>query len=188
MRAEGHSEAGYVVVDTVVAGWEYALEDRLGPGRYLSRGYGTVLIDLPALRAGGVNADSVIDRMAADLRRIPGVLRVDTRRTLAAGDTARDPVLRRWRHAIPDRYPVAVLIALKPYMVFGPSNGTARHGQNSDQDAHVALVFWYPGIRAARDAERVSTVDIAPTLARLIGVEPTEPITGRVLEQVVPRP
>jgi len=187
MRQQGHPDAGYVVVDTVVAGWQYALEDRLGPGRYLARGYGTVLIDVNALRRGGVNIDSLTDRLAADLRRVPGVARVDTRRTLAAGDTARDPVLRRWRHAIPDHYPIGALITLKPYQVFGPPNGTARHGQNSDQDAHVAMLFWYPGIRAARVAERVSTVDIAPTLARLLDIEPSEPLSGRVLPQVLLR-
>jgi hypothetical protein len=31
-------------------------------------------------------------------------------------------------------------------------------------------------------------VDIAPTLAALIGVTPTEPLDGRVLSEVVTRP
>jgi predicted AlkP superfamily pyrophosphatase or phosphodiesterase len=187
MRAEGHPEAGYVVVDTVISAWQYALEDRLGPGRWIGRGYGMVLLDHVALRAHGLNIDSLSALLAADLRQVPGVLRVDTRQTLARGDTARDPALRRWRHAIPEHFPVGAMITLKPNMVFGPTNGTARHGQNSDQDAHVVLVFWYPGVRAARYAERVSTVDIAPTLAEIIGVEPTEPLSGRVLRQVVNR-
>jgi predicted AlkP superfamily pyrophosphatase or phosphodiesterase len=187
LRAAGHPEAGYVVTDTVISAWQYALEDRLGPGRWIGREYGMVLLDLVALRAHRVNADSLTDRLAADLRRVPGVLRVDTRRTLAGGDTARDPVLRRWRHAIPEHFPIGAMITLKPNMVFGPPNGTARHGQNSDSDAHVPLVFWYPGIRAARYAERVSTVDIAPTLASILGVTPSEPLSGRVLEQVVNR-
>lgn len=188
MWARGHREADYVVVDTVLRQWQATLEARLGTGWWIgARGYGMVQLNEPALRARGVRPDSISDLIAADLRRVPGVLRVDTWRTLARGDTARDPVLRRWRHAIPDRYPVAAMITLKPYMVFGPSNGTARHGQNADQDAHVTLVFWYPGLRAARVAERVSTVDIAPTLAAILGIEPTEPLSGRVLRQVVIR-
>ena len=36
MRARGQSEAGYVVVDTVLSQWQYALEDRLGPGRWIA--------------------------------------------------------------------------------------------------------------------------------------------------------
>ena len=49
----------------------------------------------------------------------------------------------------------------------------------------MPIAFYGPGIRAQRPARAVSTVDIAPTLAALIGVTPTEAVDGHVLEEVV---
>lgn len=40
---------------------------------------------------------------------------------------------------------------------------------------------------AQRVERRVSTVNIAPTLAALLGVSPTEPLDGRVLREVLDR-
>jgi hypothetical protein len=40
-------------------------------------------------------------------------------------------------------------------------------------------------VRAGRYDRPVRTVDIGPTLARLIGVVPTEPVLGRILPEVV---
>ena len=49
----------------------------------------------------------------------------------------------------------------------------------------MPIAFWGPGIRAQRLARRVSTVDIGPTLAAFIGIAPTEPVDGHVLDEVV---
>ena len=42
-----------------------------------------------------------------------------------------------------------------------------------------------PGLAPARVARRVSTEDIGPTLAALAGVQPTEPVTGQVLPEIL---
>ncbi len=78
------------------------------------------------------------------------------------------------------------MVTLKPKFVFDDRT-SAEHGQPSDDDTHVPLLFWGAGIRAGTFAQRVSVVDIAPTLAALLGVEPTETVQGRVLREALAR-
>jgi arylsulfatase A-like enzyme len=59
------------------------------------------------------------------------------------------------------------------------------HGQPTELDSHVPLILWGPGIRRGVYDERVSTVDIAPTLARLLDLTPPEPLDGRVLTEAL---
>jgi arylsulfatase A-like enzyme len=45
----------------------------------------------------------------------------------------------------------------------------------------VPLVLYGAGIKPGTYGRFVRVVDIAPTLARIIGIPPTEPLDGRVL-------
>jgi arylsulfatase A-like enzyme len=62
---------------------------------------------------------------------------------------------------------------------------SAEHGQPSDDDAHVPLIIAGPGVKPGRYSRRVSVVDLAPTLARLLGVQPLEKLDGRVLTEAL---
>jgi arylsulfatase A-like enzyme len=72
----------------------------------------------------------------------------------------------------------------RPGWVWGGTPGHADHGTTSDDDAGVPIAFLGPGIRAGIFAETVRTVDIAPTLARLLGVSVPSKIDGRRIKRV----
>lgn len=55
------------------------------------------------------------------------------------------------------------------------------HGTSYWYDRHVPLLFYGPGVPAGRDAARVSTVDFAPTLARLAGIPIPDDLDGAPL-------
>ena len=58
-----------------------------------------------------------------------------------------------------------------------PGHDPAQHGTAYDYDRRVPIIFW--GMwRAERRTDPVSTVDIAPTLARELGIEPEEKLDG----------
>jgi arylsulfatase A-like enzyme len=61
------------------------------------------------------------------------------------------------------------------------------HGSAHPDDQRVPVAFLGPGITARQYPDTVSTTDIAPTLAALLGVRPSERLDGRVLPQVMPR-
>jgi len=58
----------------------------------------------------------------------------------------------------------------------------------SDDDAHVPIIFWGRGVKPGTYRGRANTVDIAPTLGRLLGVTPLSLIDGRALtDALAPR-
>jgi arylsulfatase A-like enzyme len=63
--------------------------------------------------------------------------------------------------------------------------GVANHGTPLEADVQVPIIVAGRGVRPGRYDRAVRTVDIGPTLARLIGVVPTEPLLGRILPEVV---
>jgi predicted AlkP superfamily pyrophosphatase or phosphodiesterase len=62
----------------------------------------------------------------------------------------------------------------------------AVHGSPYEYDRHVPLIFMGYGIRAGSSAEPVGVVDVAPTLARLAGINFPSGLDGRPL--LVKRP
>lgn len=175
----------FVPVETVTRALQDTLALRLGPGRYvLWRDVGMVALDRPALEAAGARADSVIDLLAARLRALPGVAQVDTRRTLVGADTVRNAPARRWQRMLGPETRGEVFITLAPLHYMGrPRN--FQHGQASDTDAHVPIVIMGPGVRRGVYSRRAAVVDLGPTLAALLGVQPTERVDGRVLREAI---
>lgn len=141
-----------------------------------------VFIDRDAFKAAKVNADSTLDALARALRATPGVARVDRFPKLLA-DSLRDPVARRWAHQFPPNVPIELIVTLTPLSTFG--GNVASHASGYDYDSHVPLIFYGAGIKPGRVTAFVRTVDLAPTLAAIAGVKPSEPLDGVVLEKAL---
>lgn len=187
-NARGDTMAMYVRVDTLLNRWRRSLVTAAGPGDWIGRDFeaGLLMMDRRGLSRRGVNADSIIARLREDLLRVRGVERVDTRATLAAADTALDAVARRWRNQVSLETPAELFITLRPHAVWGRS-GTriAEHGQPRDSDTGVPIVIWGAGVRPGVYTDRVAVADLAPTLARLLGIAPLERVQGRVLAEAL---
>jgi len=78
-----------------------------------------------------------------------------------------------------------LVIALKPRVtpIAGTEGGAiATHGSFWDYDRRVPILFWRKGMTGFEQPLSVETVDIAPTLASLIGVKVPVEIDGRCLD------
>lgn len=58
----------------------------------------------------------------------------------------------------------------------------SSHGSPWDYDRRVPIVFWWPGAEGQERFLPMRTIDIAPSLANLIGVQPDGPIDGRCMD------
>ncbi|MEP6549657.1 MAG: alkaline phosphatase family protein [Gemmatimonadales bacterium] len=143
----------------------------------------TVLADRNALKGRSATLDSVLSNFAAQVRSLPGISRVDRFQDLLRGDTINDAITRRWTHQFPRQSNVELVITQTPFTLFGTL--PASHGSPYDYDSHVPLVFYGTWFRAGRYPEFVRTVDLAPTLAAIAGVKPTERIDGVVLRRAL---
>ena len=188
-RARGATDAYDVRLDTLIHAVNQELSEAVrsmhGPEEWLEFDEGIIwLRDNGRLSAFGLKLDSVWTALSARLLKVPGVARVDRPASLARADTADDAVARRWVHHIPPDAPIPLVVTLSGLSDYAPRS-FASHGKPSDADAHVALVFWGSGFVPGTFDRRVATVDIAPTLARRLGVAPRSVLDGRVLTEIL---
>lgn len=60
--------------------------------------------------------------------------------------------------------------------------GAAIHGSPYDYDRRVPVLFYGPGIVSCDRFDRAATVDVAPTLAAIAQIRPSDSVDGRVLD------
>ena len=140
--------------------------------------------DRAAFTRAGVAVDSVARALATAMRTLPNVSRSDLFTDLATRDTTTDHVARRWLHMFAPDGEAVLATTLKPYSLWW-TTPNAAHGMPYDDDAHVPLIFWGAKVRPGTYTQAVRTVDIAPTLARVVGAPPTERLDGKPLTQAL---
>jgi hypothetical protein len=84
----------------------------------------------------------------------------------------------------PNRAP-DIIIRYKEHYLYRMGEGGTTHETPYWYDTHVPLIFWGPGITAGWHARRVRSVDIAPTIAALLGVPSPDDLDGVPLDEVV---
>jgi predicted AlkP superfamily pyrophosphatase or phosphodiesterase len=132
-----------------------------------------------------LNADSILTEFRKEALLVRGVARVDWMRDIRKADFAVDPIARRWNNHVGDNPNVDLVITLTRYSYW--YRATATHGSPYDQDAHVPIIFYGPWVKPGRYTEFARTVDIAPTLAQILRVRPTEKLDGVVLMNAILR-
>ena len=96
---------------------------------------------------------------------------------LKGGDSDYKKRLKNMVH--PEKSPDIYLIPKKYWTWIYPTG--ASHGSPYDYDAHVPLVFARGGQKATMESIRVKTIDIAPTIAKILKIDFPQSIDGKVL-------
>lgn len=139
-----------------------------------------VLLDRAPFAKAHANADEILDLFRKVALETPGIHRVDRLDALRGADTLTDPVARRWTHQLPPGTNVALVATLDPGSLWTDLL-IASHGSPYDIDSHIPIIFYGSGFKPGRYDEFVRSVDIAPTLARLLNVKPAERLDGVAL-------
>jgi predicted AlkP superfamily pyrophosphatase or phosphodiesterase len=135
-----------------------------------------VLLDRSKFQGQRISAESILDTFEKTAKTLPGIKRIDRFANLLK-DTATDPIARRWSHQFPQGTNVEMVATLTPGSLWG-SFLVASHGSPYDYDSNVPVIFYGAGIPAKQRSDFIRTVDIAPTLAQLLGVKPLEKLDG----------
>lgn len=153
-------------------------------------GYGSVekyLYPFLYLDTGGLLSPEVVRQAAgrAALER-PSVAGYYT----ADGDcSVRNGWAQRFRNSFHPRRSGDVMLSYQPEFVedYGMGRGIS-YGSLYDYDVRTPLCFYGPQFRAESFESPVESVDLAPTLARAIGVAAPSSSSGRVLGEAFARP
>jgi arylsulfatase A-like enzyme len=152
-----------------------------------------------------LNAAIPADRRASALhaaaqyyRNHPQIAAVFTKDELIAAEPPSGPVdewtlLQRAKASFNALRSGDLIVLLKPYISLyqlprnKDSDYTSSHGSPWGYDRRVPLVFWWKGIVGFEQPVAVETVDLAPTLAKIIGLDvPAGEFDGRALPVVQP--
>lgn len=136
--------------------------------------------------AARVGKDSLqVERRAGQiLQSIEGIADVYFRRELMNARTPDRPYLAQFRRSYyPPRGEDYQIRYCEYCLVSSHTTGTS-HGSVYSYDTHVPIVFWGAGAKRANVSREVHTVDIAPTLARILNVEYPRTVDGVPLEEL----
>jgi len=148
----------------------------------------TIYLNDAAIKAAGLDRREVLKGAQTWLKSRPEVADAFTAEELSATDPAatgspRDSSLRvLLRRSFHPERSGDILVAVKPFVAFGtpPTDYPTGHGTPNAYDRRVPLIFWGPW-KGGQRREPVRTVDLAPTLARELGLKPG-PVDGKVLD------
>ncbi|MFN3559967.1 MAG: alkaline phosphatase family protein [Brevundimonas sp.] len=81
-----------------------------------------------------------------------------------------------------------IIMALAENVVAGGRVGgtIANHGTPWDFDRRVPIIFWWPGAQGQERFLPIRTIDIAPTLAPIVGVQAPAGLDGRCIDLQAP--
>ena len=111
---------------------------------------------------------------------------VFTRTELLSGNPHRSPYARAYLNTFHPKNSGDVLILYKPNLLVGAATTGTDHGMPYEYDSHVPLVLAGPGVARGSVKTRARTVDIGPTLARLLGLPVPPNLDGRPLIEPEP--
>ena len=176
MQAAGF-DAGRVRMRTVEERVETALVPHLGPGDHVAAVTASGVYFAPGVYARLTANPPALKAAVEALRTSAGVARVFRRETVMAARGLTDPDARAVATGFHPERSGDLMFTLRPYWISG---NAASHGTSNLYDRRVPVILFGAGIRPGRYAGAATPADIAPTLARLVGVTLPRP-DGRVL-------
>jgi predicted AlkP superfamily pyrophosphatase or phosphodiesterase len=158
-------------------------EDTAPPPSFVKRFIPPFLfIDSAAVKSMAQSFSAACDSLAVALRSLRGIGYVVTLQDVRAGKrpAGMEPHVFDCivQSVDPERSGDIIVFPSRGW-IFGSK--TTTHGTPYDYDQHVPLMFFGGGMPHAVHTERVSPADLAPTLAKQLGL-PLGPVDGKALE------
>ena len=176
-------DAGRLSGSQLLATVNGALEQRFGaPKLAIGASASALLLDRKLIAERGLDFDAVANAARDLVAAQPQLAAAYTRRELESGSRAGAPLFDQMRKTWHRDVSGDVQYALKPYWMFGSSTSMATHGSPYEYDTNVPILVWGPKwTKAATVEQRVEVADIAPTLARVLGIAAPAASEGKAL-------
>jgi arylsulfatase A-like enzyme len=143
-------------------------------------------LDHAVLQKAGLSGRQVEKVMADALQKTGLVARVFKQDDLLSPPSLQDPIACLFFNSyFPPRSPQLVVCLKESYYLSERSGGTG-HGTPYEYDRHVPLVFLGMGIKPGNYPEPCGPEDIAPTLAKFLGLSYPIESDSRLLREILP--
>lgn len=181
MRASG-LRAGNWPPQAAVAAAKAALTEAFGEGDWVI-GYiePYLWLNHDALDARHIPHERAEDVAAAALEKLPGIYAAYERHNILAGLLPRTDIARHVSLGFHPEVSGDILLVSQPFWYPGSTSKGTSHAEPYAYDTHVPLLVAGTGVRPGIYTDRVSTLDIAPTLSFLLHVQQPSGCEGRIL-------
>lgn len=121
---------------------------------------------------------AVISRLQKEIQFLPYVVDTYTRKQIASTGKSVDPFLQYYRNSFsPARFADLIARYTENNLMFASQYGTS-HGTPYWYDRHVPLLLYGAGITCKVSTETAYTVDIATTIAAILGIATPKDVDG----------
>lgn len=175
-------DAGRLSGSQLVAQMNAGLAQRFGPGQWVLGVSAQALVLNHALVAERKLDAAALQEEARSLLLAEKVVAAAyTRREIETGSRAGAPFFEQVRRSWDSARSADIAIILKPYWMYSSASATT-HGSPHPYDTQVPILFYGPRwVKPGRVDARVEVADIAPTLARILGIPAPSSSEGKPL-------
>ncbi len=161
------------------------LSSRFGAGRWVT-GWSAdgILLNRNLIAANRIDRPALDAEASRLLLAEPGIIAAFSRAEIEGDSLPKNtPFLAQVRNAWHPERSADIQLVIRPYWLFGsPGRTGTSHGSPHVYDTHVPILVYGPQwVNPGRVDARVEVVDIAPTLARLIGTAAPSASEGKQL-------
>ncbi len=140
-----------------------------------------VYLDYEEASGLGISRERLQTTVAEEIRKVWFVADVFTEAEMQSGASGTREYLDQFRNNyFSGRSPEVALRLRKNYFLDSSDNGTT-HGTCYHYDCIVPMIFWGAGTGSQIDSTAIEIVDLAPTLAELLGIPLPDGLDGRSL-------
>ncbi|MCS6861442.1 MAG: alkaline phosphatase family protein [Abditibacteriales bacterium] len=181
-------DAGRIDPEKMTQALNDALSAKFGSDRWVEAFWNPALyLNHTAMKAHGVPARDVEEAAADFLRSYPGIAECLTRTQILSGRVPDTALSRRVVKAFHRERSGDVIVVPKPlwYLHKKPTEYAATHGSPYAYDTHVPVILMGEPFRSGVYATLIDVVDVAPTLANVLGIAAPTLCEGRVLHEAI---
>lgn len=160
-----------------------ALEARFGAGKWVKyTSARSFVVDRKLAAQKGADVNALMEEVRRLALAEPGILAAYTRTEMERGSRKGEPHFEQMTRSFNRELSGDVEFALKPYWMMTSASSMTTHGSPHPYDTHVPILFYGPAwVKPGRVDTRVEVVDIAPTLARMLGIAAPAAAEGKAL-------
>lgn len=130
-------------------------------------------------------SESEAEADVAEAMRSEGFLNAFTKEQMGNGELPPTPLGHLYLNSYSPYGGAWVMGVPMPFAYTATSKSIANHGAPYSYDQHVPLAFYGPGFKPGIYRDQVEPIDMAPTLAVMLGINKPTSSSGRVLTEAI---
>ncbi len=140
-----------------------------------------IYFDRRVVSQSGLNWEEFLEKTRAVIKKCDGVADVyDPKK-----GEPKDEYLPLFQAGYKDGRSGDLMVRLQKGVLVKTNTSKSSHGSPYDYDRHVPLIFWGPGFKTGRFSEPAKIIDVAPTAARIMGIEWSPGLESRALQEAI---